>query len=133
MHADPWSFYESLGEGDRSALTEVEAQVAAICDLRQEVNSGGFDRYFSCSGGNTARMALAALPTVLGQDWADLLGSAMSLLGADYPIDPNVRQDHLASPGVHDALDDLDTAYFDLELAIDADALLAAHLARSTS
>lgn len=129
VHLDAWSFYEGLGGRDRSALTEQQAEVAAICDLRQEVSSGGFDSYFRYWGGNTARTALAALPSILGQDWADLLRTAMSLLGPDYPVDVSEREVRLDAPGVLEALGDLDTEYFDLEAAIDADALLSAHLA----
>lgn len=131
MHADAWSFYEELGEQDRSALSKEQAQVAAICDLRQEVNSGGFDVYFRYWGGNTARTALAALPTILGQRWADLLGRAMSLLGPDYPDDQSIREVRLDAPGVDQALKNLDTEFYDLEAAADADALVSAHLGRS--
>jgi len=42
---DLWQFYESLN-GARDGLSAQERGVAAICDLRQEVNSGGFDSYF---------------------------------------------------------------------------------------
>lgn len=132
MHTDAWSFYVELGEQDRSALSEVHAQVAAICDLRQEVNSGGFDSYFRYWGGNTARTALAALPTILGQVWADLLGDAMSLLGPDYPDDQRIREVRLDTPGVDETLDILDTKYHDLEAAVDADALVSAHLVSCT-
>lgn len=131
MHADAWSFYEKLGEQDRSALSDEQAQVAAICDLRHDVNSGGFDSYFRHWGGNTARTALAALATILGQEWADLLRTAMSLLGPNYPDDQSIREVRLDAPGVGEALDNLDTEYYDLEAAIDAGALVSAHLGGS--
>jgi hypothetical protein len=41
------------------------------------VNSGGFENYFRAWGGNSAGDALAALPTLLGHEWADLLRAAM--------------------------------------------------------
>ena len=88
---DAWSFYESLGEDDRAGLSQAEREVAAICDLRQEVNAGGFDSYLRAWGGDSAPVALTALPTVLGQAWADLLGQATALLGPDYPADADDR------------------------------------------
>jgi hypothetical protein len=44
--ADAWSRYEELGSELRDSLSEVEREVFAILDLRQEVNAGGFDGYF---------------------------------------------------------------------------------------
>ena len=32
---DVWQFYESLGDGKRTQLTERQRAVAAICDVRQ--------------------------------------------------------------------------------------------------
>jgi hypothetical protein len=129
-HADAWSFYASLGDDPRRNLTKKQQEVAAICDLRQEVNSGGFDSYFRYWGGNTAPEALAALEHVLGQDWVDVLSAAMSLLGADYPTDVDDREERLEAPGVQEALGNLDRRYYDLESASDADRLLSEYLAR---
>jgi hypothetical protein len=69
----------------RQLGTGVTWPVAAICDLRQEVNSGGFDSYFRYWGGDSASDALRALPGILGTEWAKLLSAAMGFLGADYP------------------------------------------------
>lgn len=130
---DAWSFYEELGERDRDSLSEVERNVAAICDLRQEVNSGGFDSYFRYWGGNTAPIALSALPRVLGQDWADLLAAAMFLIGAEYPTDVDAREQRLDSDELDEELDALNTRYFELESATDADALLSSYLSNGVA
>ena len=61
-------------------MTDRQRAVLAICDLRQEVNSGGFDRYFRHYGGSSAHEALSALPAVLGAEWAALFREAMDLL-----------------------------------------------------
>jgi len=129
--SDVWSFYQSLGSDDRGRLSPTELEVAAICDLRQEVNSGGFDSYFRYWGGNTAPQAADALPKVLGEEWAAVLTEAMSLLGPAYPRDPDLRFELLDEPHVIEALHGLDTRYFELEASIDADALMTAHLAAS--
>ncbi|WP_406051581.1 DUF4375 domain-containing protein [Kribbella sp. NBC_00889] len=59
--AGVWEFYEALVEGSRQDLTPVQRGVAAICDLRQEVNSGGFDSYFSHWGGKHCRRSTRRL------------------------------------------------------------------------
>lgn len=125
---DAWSFYQSIGARPRDRLSRTEREVAAICDLRQEVNSGGFDSYFRSWGGDSAGVALVCLPTVLGQEWADVLAAAMSLLGPVYPDDGDVRAELIERLGVSSDLDALDERYFDLEASADADALVSAHL-----
>ena len=36
---DVWDFYENLDEESRDGLSATELAVAAVCDLRQEVNA----------------------------------------------------------------------------------------------
>lgn len=60
------------GTRGRDSLSPVEREVAAISDLRQEVNSGGFDGYFRYWGDDSAIVARAALPSVLRRDWAEV-------------------------------------------------------------
>src|SRR4051794_15143860 len=96
-------------------MNHLKRGVLAVCDLRREVNSGGFDRYFRYWGGNYAPDAVRLLPTLLGQAWADLLAEAMSLLGPDYPIDPTTREERLGGGELDDQLDELDSRYFALE------------------
>jgi hypothetical protein len=125
---DAWSRYEAFGEGDRSTLTPRQRQVFAICDLRQEVNSGGFDSYFRHWGGDTASLALEALPEALGQPWATLLREAMQTLGPAYPADANARTAVLDIRNLDDAMHSFDSRYFELEEATDADRLIDAYL-----
>lgn len=126
---DAWSQYEAFAEGDRSTLTPRQRDAFAICDLRQEVNSGGFDSYFRYWGGDTAKVALAALSDALGQEWATLLRDAMQALGPDYPADANARSDILEARDLDDALNDLDSRFYELEGATDADGLVDSYLA----
>ena len=126
---DAWSFYESLTDQDRRDLTEVQREVAAICDLRQEVSSGGLDAYLRYGGGDSAPEALAALPKVLGPAWAELLHTAMSLLGPEYPTDADARSARMENRDLDDALDALDARYFELEGSSDADARVSSYLA----
>ena len=119
-----WSFYEALGEANRDGLTPVEQQVAAICDLRQEVNSGGFDTYFQRWGGNTAPTALAGLRPLLGQPWELLLKDALALFEGPYPLDADQREDILDTLETDQALNELDGRFYELEATTDADQAL---------
>ncbi|WP_165956861.1 DMP19 family protein [Kribbella antibiotica] len=120
MTIDAWAFYEQYAESDRSSLSERERQVLAVCDFRQEVNSGGFDSYFRYSGGDTALTAITALPRLLGSRWADLLGEAVALFGAPYPLDPDDRSEKVGSFD----LDELDKRFYTLEASTNADGKL---------
>jgi hypothetical protein len=122
---DVWSLYEQLVERDRASLNGAQRSVAAICDLRQEVSSGGFDSYFRYAGGDHAKDALTALPSVLGDAWAQLLREAMSVFGTDYPYDPASRGAVLDAADRDDELDVLDRRLHALEAASNADAALA--------
>jgi hypothetical protein len=117
---DVWQFYESL-TGTREGMSTDQRAVAAICDLRQEVNSGGFDSYFRYCGGDSASDALRALPDILGTEWAELLSAA-----AD---EREARIDELQ---LDERFDELDARFFDLEAATEADRLLSEHLSTDT-
>jgi len=125
---DVWQFYESL-TGTREGMTTDQRAVAAICDLRQEVNSGGFDSYFRYWGGDSASDALRALPDILGMEWAELLSMAMGLLGTDYPKTADEREARIDELQLDERFDELDARFFDLEAATEADRLLSEHLA----
>lgn len=122
---DVWTFYEALGESSREDLTPQQRGVAAICDLRQEVNSGGFDSYFSYWGGDTAQEALKALPASLGDEWVRLLSEAMGLFGHPYPTHPDARAALIEELHLQEALGVLDERFYALEAATDPDARLS--------
>jgi Domain of unknown function (DUF4375) len=128
---DIWDIYNRVGRLDRAPMNQAKRGILAVCDLRSEVNSGGFDSYFRYWGGNTAPEALTVLPRILGQAWADLLSEAMNLLGPEYPIEPTAREDLLTSRDLDDQLDDLDTRYFALEINTEADTILNTYVARN--
>jgi hypothetical protein len=125
---DVWDLYGQLADREPATLTPMERGLVAICDLRQEVNAGGFDNYFCAWGGNSAGAALAALPDLLGSEWAELLRSAMSLLGPSYPLDLDERADTLDRLDLGDRLSELDERFYALEAETDADARLNAYL-----
>ncbi len=125
MTTDVWDFYEQYTESDRPALSERERQVLAVCDLRQEVNSGGFDAYFRYWGGDTAPTAAAALPQLLGSPWADVLREGMALLGQPYPASADDRAEKLDGDSLDEVLDDLDRRFYALEGSTNADTRLA--------
>lgn len=118
-----WSLYGELSQADPASHSDVQRRLLAIMDLRQEVNAGGFDSYFREWGGNSAPVALAALPRALGQQWAALLRQAMHVVGAPYPEeDPDQRANRLdANPAADRALHELDEHFYALEAAEDAD------------
>ncbi|WP_405063437.1 DMP19 family protein [Kribbella sp. NBC_01505] len=124
MTIDAWAFYEEFAESDRSSLSERERQVLAVCDFRQEVNSGGFDSYFRYNGGDTALTAMTALPRLLGARWADLFGEAVALFGAPYPPDPDERAEKIDDDSLDATLDELDKRFYLLEASTNADARL---------
>ena len=127
-----WALYAELGDRPRESLSDVERQLLAILDLRQEVNAGGFDAYLRGWGGDSALDALQALPGALGQPWADLLDEAVRVVGSPYPEgDPDERGARLdADPGAGATLDALDHRLYALEAAEDVDARLGDFLRR---
>lgn len=125
---DAWAYYESMQGTERTRLSAVQRSVLAVCDLRQEVNSGGFDSYFRYWGGDSAPDAVAVLAGVLGAEWGEVLREAMALFGPGYPGDSTDRARVLDSIGVGDVLEELDRRFFDLEADTDADALMSAYL-----
>jgi hypothetical protein len=125
---DVWDVYGHLADQEPATLTPGQRGFLAVCDLRQEVNAGGFDNYFRAWGGNSADAARGALPGLLGQEWADLLRSAMALLGPVYPSDPDERSDTLNQLDLDDRLHKLDERFSALESQTDADAKLNTYL-----
>jgi hypothetical protein len=125
MATDVWEFYEQYAEEDRSSLNERDRQVLAICDFRQEVNSGGFDSYFRYWGGDTALTAVAGLPRLLGAGWAELLGEAVALFGVPYALDPDDRAEKIDGDSLDAKLGEFDQRFRKLEVSTGADARLA--------
>jgi hypothetical protein len=127
--ADVWDLYGQLADRDPSSLTEAQRRFVAVCDLRQEVDAGGFDNYFRAWGGTSAPDAIAGLPALLGSEWAALLRSAVVLFGPRYPHDPDERADKIDKSDLFDRLRQLDERFHALEASTDADGRLNAYLA----
>lgn len=130
---DVWAVYGQLVDRDPSTWTPAERSVVAICDLRQEVNAGGFEGYFSAWGGDSAPEALAALPGILGDEWATLLRTAMAIFGSSYPADADARQEALDRDDLGTRLSEVDDRFYALEASTDADVQLSAHLGSDTA
>lgn len=126
-----WDAYAAIGERPRAELNDAQRDLAAVCDLRQEVNAGGFDAYFRYWGGDSAPVAVRAFASLLGQDWADLLREAMALLGPDYPTDTDTRARRLDDLRLDEQFQQLDNRYFALEADVDADARLNEYLSQT--
>jgi Domain of unknown function (DUF4375) len=124
---DLWDLYAQFADRDSRTLTAAQRALVAVCDLRQEVNADGFEGYFCAWGGNSAEDALAALPTLLGPEWADLLRAAMGLFGSPYPREPDERGDRIDQRDLHDRLREFDARYYELENSTDADARMNAY------
>jgi hypothetical protein len=122
MTTDVWDFYGQYAEADRSSLNERDRQVLAICDFRQEVNSGGFDSYFRYWGGDTALTAMAGLPKLLGSPWGDLFGEAIALFGVPYPLNADDRAEKIDSDSLEATLGEFDQRFYKLETSTAADA-----------
>lgn len=129
MTADVWDVYGDLSAREPASLTERQRRLVAVCDLRQEVNAGGFDHYFRSGAGSGAPLALDAVSRLLGPAWAALLTEAVALFGGSYPADPDARGDVLDAAGADDQLQALDTRFYELERSSDADAKLNAFIA----
>lgn len=120
---DAWDAYEGLRERDPAALTRDEQLLVALGEVRQEVNSGGFDRYFRYSGGGQAPTAVDAAREIGCPALAELVEEGMSRLGSsDYPVEQDARADRLDALEVE--FDDLDQRFYDVESHVELDALM---------
>jgi hypothetical protein len=127
MAGEGWTTYERLVSlDDDSVLTHAELRLVAFGGLRDEVNNGGFDQYFFNAAGDRAPDALQVLADLGLSDLADVLAAGMSVLGEPYPRDRNQRQERLLELGetASEALDLLDSRYFEIESSTDLDAFM---------
>lgn len=85
-----WYVFEHLADADIAdkraieRMTHEQQQVFALNMLRSEVASGGFERYFTYTGGNTALLASEA-SLILTPAWSALIDDACQPLGHPYP------------------------------------------------
>lgn len=123
---DLWDLYTRCGDGaSRAALTREQRQFLAVCDLRQEVNAGGFDSHLRRWGADTASEALALLPRALGEEWHRVLSDALAVLGTAATADADERAAVLdAAAGADDVLERADERFLALEAGQDADVRL---------
>jgi hypothetical protein len=113
---------EARDETAFDRMNREQRLLVALDVLRSNVNNGGFDSYFSFSGGDHGTSAAEAAELVdprLGQ----LLREACALFGDSYPADRDKRFDIVdrLNEEQPDLLDQLDTRYYDLEAQISID------------
>jgi hypothetical protein len=123
---DIWTLYETYSTPEsRVALTAEQRRLLAVCDFRQEVNSGGFDNYLRYWGADTASEALAILPRALGTPWHQVLAEALAIFGTANPSTADERAEVLDDAAeADDVLGLLNTRFYELEGPQDADSAL---------
>lgn len=123
---DIWSLYETYPTHEsRVGLTAEQRRILAVCDLRQEVNSGGFDSYLRYWGADSASEALAILPRALGEPWRQVLAEALAIFGTSDPSTADERAEVLDDAAeADDVLGLLDSRFYELEGSQDADSAL---------
>jgi hypothetical protein len=116
-----WAVFESIFDRSPDELTPAELPLVAVCSVRQEVNSGGFDSYFRYSNGDTAPAAVEAAKAMGSSDLAALISQAIDRLGMEsYPADCSARESRIDDLDL--AFDDLDEAFYAPEASDDLDA-----------
>jgi hypothetical protein len=119
--ARAWAIFERLWDRNPADLTPDELLLVAVCSVRQEVNSGGFDSYFRYAYGDTAPSAVDAATAMGSTDLAALISQGISRLGVDpYERDCSVREARIDDLDLD--FEDLDQAFYALEAADDLDA-----------
>jgi hypothetical protein len=125
---DIWDLYAQYDDAaKRSRLTPEQRQLLAICDLRQEVNAGGFDSYLRYWGADTAGDALTLLPRALGDEWHRVLTEALSIFGTASPTNADQRAEVIdGAAEADDVLGLADERFYELEAEQSADERLGA-------
>lgn len=123
---DIWKLYEAYATPEaRRPLSDKQRQLLAVCDLRQEVNSGGFDSYLRFWGADTSSDALAILGGALGEPWRQVLNEALGVFGTASPSTADERAAVIdGAAEADDVLGLLNERFFELEGSQDADAAL---------
>lgn len=97
-------------------MTSQQRTVVVLGMLRQDVSTGGFERYFRYDSGNSAPLALDAI-RLLAPAWRLVLADAVRVLGLPYPTDVWAREEVLDEVLERDPfrLDPVDRAWQALE------------------
>jgi len=125
-----WLVYDHLAAlvlADPAApdlLNDDQTGLVAFYDLRTQVNSDGFEGYFSYDYGDDAPAALRMAAALGAPGWQALIADATTLIGEPYPADQDERServDELADASSFDALDD---RFYKLEADHQLDAIV---------
>ena len=108
-----WLVYDHLAAlalADPGAdFSAEQTGLIAFYDLRTQVNSDGFEGYFSYEYGDDAPAALWLAGRLDVPGWPQLIADALALIGEPYPQDQDDRServDDLADAGAFTAFDD---------------------------
>ena len=127
---DPWAMFDHLQHRDPASLTRSERLVLALGEIRNEINSGGFDFYLRYPHRKNAPTACEAARLAGCPALAALIEEAIALMGGDvlHHDDEDALYDRLEQ--VEDNLEDLDQRFYDLEKTADLDAAISRLVAR---
>ncbi|MCR5628574.1 DUF4375 domain-containing protein [Eubacterium sp.] len=103
-------------------LNEVEKIVYLVGTLQEEVNSGGFDSFFSSSYGNHWKETKEACDTIGAVKTANMIMEVVKIYGCDLPKDTEDRIDVIeenAPDGYEDKIDAIDERFYEYEENID--------------
>ena len=124
---DGWAFFgQSFLKPDEynRLASELPAEVVnlvAVECLFGDVLNGGFDQYFSNSGGISIKEAIRGLRDMGLEEYAEIASDALAVLGDKFVQDRTERCDRMYAEtpgyGSTDIFDDLDTRFYDLETA----------------
>jgi hypothetical protein len=104
-----------FGRIDFAEQPEEQKVFSAIWELESQVNNGGFEQYFSNSGGETAYFAPAALERIGAHQCAAIVSKALHTVTPDpFPQEQSRRDALLQSltEDSRDELNDLDNDFF---------------------
>ena len=120
-----WSLFEQLVSADQAALSVDQRSLVAFGCVRQEVNSGGFDRYFRYSHGDRAETARETARSVGCEPLAVLIERGIDRIAlTPYPRDAQVREAQIDDGDIE--FDDLDESFYELEADTDLNGFMDA-------
>ena len=125
-----WLVYDGLAAAvlaDATApglLNADQSGLVAFYDLRTQVNSDGFEGYFSDEYGDDAPAALRMAGALGASDWQTLIADAIALIGDPYPDDQDERSERVDDLADSSSFEPFDDRFYRLEADHQLDALV---------
>ena len=129
---EPWAYYNRIYGLDPSTLSYDQRLVQAIGELREDVNSGGFDLYLRHRDRRNALVAAEAARAVGCPELADLIDEAIALVGSELLAPEHDETVEGWLDHIEDDLDQLDQRFYELEETLNLDAAMSRLVARVT-